>query len=112
MNVPVPLVEIYFDFDGEILAKNMTFDGQTKGYHPDEVAEDARESNVSFNYSGRHDHGKLPSMQSDDRGMALVGALHEAKAASGTYLTALINATVTTKVPSAEEEPAEKRART
>jgi len=103
-------VEVSFDFCGDIPAVKMAFDGKTMGYRPDDVAEDARCSNVSFNYSGRHDHGKLPSLHAEERGMALVGALQEAKAASGEHLTALINAKAKAESV-AGREPAEKRAR-
>ena len=97
--------------------------GAAHKYAPDAVAEDARSSNLSFHYSGRHDHGDLPSLRADSAGVALVSAIQEAKAECGAYLTQLINveaaaasasASVSVSVSDSkggDGKPAEKRAR-
>lgn len=48
-------------------------------------------SNTMFEYSGRHDHGKLPILKSSGPGVDLVAALQEAKRECDKYLTKLIN---------------------
>jgi hypothetical protein len=53
--------------------------GDRKPFDPNEISPDAAASNMSFNYSGRHDHGKLPELHSTGPYADLVSALQEAK---------------------------------
>lgn len=89
-----PIVQITFSFDDDTVSRKSIDCGVRKEparYEPNEIAEDARESNVSFNYSGRHDHGPLPYLRADEYGDMLVSSLQEAKEACGEYLTSLIS---------------------
>lgn len=56
------------------------------------VSEDAKASNTSFEYSGRHDHGELPHLKKDGPHAVLVAALQEAKRECDRILTQKINA--------------------
>ena len=120
-----PLVTVSFDLEGVADSRGHSIcsdgNGAAHTYAPDAVAEDARTSNLSFHYSGRHDHGDLPSLRADPAGVALVSAIQEAKAECGAYLTQLINvegaaasacASASVSVSKGDDgKPAEKRAR-
>ena len=71
-----------------------------------EVAEDAKVSNTSFGYSGRHDHGLLPQMKSDGPHAVLISALYEAKKQCDKLLTDIIK-----EEASSNNEPSEKKQR-
>lgn len=86
-----PLVEVKFNFEGTDTHSIATSNSNSKPYDPNLIAEDARESNLSFNYSGRHDHGKLPDLKSDGIHNEIVASLIQAKEETGTYLTTLIS---------------------
>jgi len=75
-------------------------------YNINEVAEDAKVSNTSYGYSGRHDHGILPQMKSDGPHSVLISALYEAKKESDKILTDLIKEEAIN-----EQCPAEKKQR-
>ena len=120
-----PLVTVSFHLEGVADSRGHIIRSDGSGmvhmYAPDAVAEDARTSNLSFNYSGRHDHGDLPSLRADAAGVALVSAIQEAKAECGAYLTQLINVEAAAASASAsvcvstsrggDGKPAEKKAR-
>ena len=56
------------------------------------VSAAAANSNLSFEYSGRHDHGSLDaSLKSDGPLAILVGSINEAKTACDDFLTTAIN---------------------
>jgi hypothetical protein len=56
------------------------------------VSPGAANSNLSFEYSGRHDHGSLDaSLKSDGPLAVLVGSINEAKKACDDFLTNAIN---------------------
>ena len=86
-----PLVEVNFNFEGVDTHSIATSKSTSKPYNPNLVAEDARESNLSFNYSGRHDHGTLPELKSDGIHNEIVASLIQAKEETGNYLTSLVN---------------------
>ena len=103
------LVEVKINTNGS--EKVFSFDG-SEVYDPNKIAEDAKESNTSFSYSGRHDHGDLPCLLNSnsnnnkinnnsnsnnkcdegncsktDHYLRLVGAVQEAKYALDSYIT-------------------------
>jgi hypothetical protein len=51
----------------------------------------AEKSNESYEYSGRHDQGKLPTIRSEGSMSRLVAALQETKKVSDKFLSARIN---------------------
>jgi hypothetical protein len=55
-------------------------------YTSNRVAPDAVESNLSFGYSGRHDHGKLAQLKEGGHYGDLIGALHEMKSECDRFL--------------------------
>lgn len=55
------------------------------------VSSSARESNTSFEYSGRHDHGELPPLKKEGVNASLVAALQDAKRECDRILTEKIN---------------------
>ena len=77
-------------------------------FNTNEVAEDAKISNTSYGYSGRHDHGILPQMKSDGPHSLLISALYEAKKESDKILTDLIKEEA---INNNEQCPAEKKQR-
>jgi hypothetical protein len=89
------LVSLSFDING--VGSSSIHTGGTSSsslssltFDANEVAEEARTSNLSFKYSGRHDHGPLPLLKSSGVNADLVSALLEAKQQCGEYLTELI----------------------
>ena len=55
------------------------------------VHDDAVNSNTSFEYSGRHDHGKLPMLLSSTAVTDVIASLYDAKIKCDRYLTECIN---------------------
>ena len=53
-------------------------------------AADAVHNNTSFLYSGRHDHGRLPSLKTSGHSARLLSAIGEAKRLSDEYITGLM----------------------
>jgi hypothetical protein len=60
-------------------------------YNPNQISEDAKSSNTSYKYSGRHDDGLLPNLNSTGKFALLCGALYKAKSICDELLTAEIN---------------------
>lgn len=69
-----------------------------------EVCSEALKSNTAIGYSGRHDHGSLPTLKSTGGILDVVVAIKNAKTACDAYLTNLIQNDICTA-------PAEKKAR-
>jgi hypothetical protein len=101
--------------DNNIVSINYVLNGVSKSicikdglppFNINEVAEDAKVSNTSFGYSGRHDHGLLPQMKSDGPHAVLISALYEAKKNCDKLLTDLIKEEACN-----EQSPAEKKQR-
>lgn len=55
------------------------------------VSEIASSNNTVYEYSGRHDHGKLPTLKSSGPMAELISSLMDAKAECDKYLTQCIN---------------------
>lgn len=55
------------------------------------VSEEAKVSNTSYGYSGRHDHGSLPELKSEGPMARLVASLEDAKRETDQAMTEVIN---------------------
>lgn len=88
MSAPAGSVVISFNLNGQ--ERTIAID-KPKPVDINQVAEDARNSNTSFGYSGRHDHGNLPTLKSGGQIAELLAAMQEAKAESDAILTAEID---------------------
>lgn len=60
-------------------------------YDVNEVSPAARESNLSFQYSGRHDHGQLPLLKNTGPLSRVLSSLVQAKKECDGYLTDIIS---------------------
>lgn len=91
MSIPSeqPIVSIDFLFNGEL--KNQIKITDPAEFDANQVSAEARVSNTTFGYSGRHDHGDLPKLKSIGVNAVLVSALQEAKRECDRYLTERIN---------------------
>ena len=68
------------------------------------VHEEAKQSNTSYGYSGRHDHGSLPELKSGSGPMArLVASLEDAKRETDKVMTEVVKRE--------KEEPPDKKPR-
>lgn len=61
---------------------------------PNYVTDNAKESNTSYDYSGRHDNGSLPKLRNGGDLNLLLSSLYEAKHDSDTYLTSVISSSL------------------
>ena len=77
-----PLVSVEFAL-GESVTRviDVSPSAESSGsvHDPNSISEEAAASNTSFLYSGRHDHGNLPSMRSTGYYSELIWALQESK---------------------------------
>jgi hypothetical protein len=116
MSSSEPVVEISFSFNGVPQVRGVSITDPAP-IDINEVAPDAMNSNTSFGYSGRHDHGSLPLLNNDPRMGRLVSALQEAKKQCDDFLTAEIAKVSTESGPSSNKQskttgsPAEKKPR-
>lgn len=86
-----PLVSISFDFpEGEVQVHHEVHVNGTIPFNPNDIHPTAATSNTSFEYSGRHDQGTLPQLQSTGHMAHLIAAILDVKAQSDNYLTAKI----------------------
>lgn len=83
------IVSVDFLLNGEL--KNQINVTDSAEFDANQVSAEARISNTTFGYSGRHDHGDLPSLKSSGPNSVLVAALLEAKRECDKYLTQRIN---------------------
>ena len=67
------------------------------------ISAEAKESNTSFDFSGRHDHGTLPVLKSKGPMAQLVGSLEEAKQECDKVLTSLIEVEKKETAPPSEK---------
>lgn len=103
-----PIVHISFEFHGTKIDHEVATNALPLDIN--EVANDAVNSNTSFGYSGRHDHGSLPQLKSDPKHAQLVASIQEAKIACDQFLTSEIEKNGKASV-SGSDVPVEKRAR-
>ena len=82
-----PTVQIEFEFHGTKQDHVISIQIATEPVDINEIAADAINSNTSFGYSGRHDHGQLPQLQSDPRHANVISSIQEARKACDEYLT-------------------------
>lgn len=71
------------------------------------VSPEARDSNTSFAYSGRHDHGPLPVLKSEGPMSVIVSGLAVAKEISDKFLSARIDEVYGPKPTVASEKTAD-----
>ena len=91
-------IELHDSLDRMSVSVKFTFKGREESIvvsraessNINEISAEAKESNTSFEYSGRHDHGMLPTLKSEGHMAQLVGSLEEAKKECDKVLTALI----------------------
>ena len=82
-----PTVQIEFEFHGTKQEHVISIQIATETLDINEIAADAINSNTSFGYSGRHDHGQLPQLQSDPQHANIISSIQEARKACDEYLT-------------------------
>ena len=88
MATPPPSVNVTFTFQaGESKTTHEITVADTEAVDINEVAPDAVSSNTSFGYSGRHDHGALPTLKCDPKHARLVASIQDAKKACDEFLT-------------------------
>ncbi len=112
------IVQVSISINGE-KQPDFNIDGvrseKDEGYDPNLIAEDARTSNLSYNYSGRHDSGSLSKLKVNIDGNRRVAALMQAKELTGQLLTQKIEEEKELIVKKKENErvesPDEKRSR-
>lgn len=99
MSTAAPLVEVTFLAAGKVISSEQ-FNSKTST-DPNFVSEEAKVSNTSYQFSGRHDHGNLAllstaSDSSDDSKVShygrLISSLQEAKMSSDAVITSFMNA--------------------
>ena len=94
MSGSAPIIEIQFQLDDEsIVEQSPVICRNEESIVPCEmnrVADDAANSNESFNYSGRHDHGPNSQLKEGGYYSKMVTALCEAKEESNVILSAEI----------------------
>ena len=74
------------DLDGKVIEV-----ASTSEYDANYVSDFARDSNLSFEYSGRHDHSNLPKLHSSGPMALLISSLYDTKKQCDTLLTEVIN---------------------
>jgi hypothetical protein len=101
-----PIVRVAFQFHGSKIDHEIATVSSPLDIN--EVASDAVNSNTSFGYSGRHDHGSMPQLKCDPKHAQLISSIQDAKAACDQFLTSELD-----KQTSAggSDVPVEKRAR-
>ena len=108
-----PTVQIEFEFHGTKQDHVISIQTAAETLDINEIAADAINSNTSFGYSGRHDHGQLPHLQSDSKHANVIASIQEAKKACDEYLTKEMELQTndTRSGGSGARPPAEKRPR-
>eukprot|EP01039_Chlorochromonas_danica_P008103 gene8100-8938_t len=86
---PHPIITLDFQFPNE--QPHCFYVINPPPINVNQVHPDAKTSNTSYGYSGRHDHGALPTLKSEGAMASVVSALAQAKEMSDHFLTARIN---------------------
>jgi hypothetical protein len=81
-----PTVSISFKFNGKDNSHQISINNAAV-ININEIASDAVNSNTSYGYGGRHDHGLLPQLRYDEVNGNLISSLQEAKQSCDEYLT-------------------------
>jgi hypothetical protein len=103
-----PIVRVAFQFHGTKIDHEVATISSPLDIN--EVASDAVNSNTSFGYSGRHDHGSLPQLKCDPKHAQLISSIQDAKAACDQFLTSELDKQTKAAV-SGSDVPVEKRPR-
>ena len=85
------IVKINFDFSSPSRVNTIAISSPKISYDANAIVEEARTSNLSYHYSGRHDHGELPQLKTGSKHDKIIGSLLEAKELCGNFLTTEIN---------------------
>ena len=105
-------IHIEFEFHGTKQDHVINIQTATEALDINEIAADAIDSNTSFGYSGRHDHGQLPQLQSDPKHANVISSSQEARKACDEYLTKEMESQSNdTRGGRGAQPPAEKRPR-
>lgn len=105
-----PTVEISFKFNGEDKEHKVII-GNAPQIDINEIAPDAVNSNTSFGYAGRHDHGPLPQLRFDMITGNLISSLQEAKQACDEFLTQSMKDEIDSSSTLSTSNQVEKKAR-
>lgn len=105
-----PTVEILFKFNGEEKDHKVII-GKAPLIDINEIAPDAVNSNTSFGYAGRHDHGPLPQLRFDVITGNLISSLQEAKQACDEFLTQSMKDEIDNNSTMSTSNQVEKKAR-
>ena len=108
MTSPATTVQIEFEFNGTKQDHVISIQIATETLDINEIAADAINSNTSFGYSGRHDHGQLPLLKSDPQHANIIASIQEARKACDEYLTKEMESQSSGR---GAQPPAEKRPR-
>lgn len=84
---PNLVIEADITISGNI-AHNLKIEG--RHYDSNLTVKESEVSNFSFEYSGRHDHGKLASLNSDEHYSKLIGGLIDLRAACENILSTAV----------------------
>ena len=95
-------VSVEFTIKGEKL-KPIICDSEARDVN--NVHEDAKTSNTSYGYSGRHDHGSLPELKSSGNMARLIASLEDAKRESDMVITDIIRREKSTEEPPLDKKP-------
>ena len=92
MSNPLPILEIQFHLDDDAIPSNqknpsIKKDTTIEPYVNNHIHEDAASSNLSFHYSGRHDHGSNAMLKEGGYYSSMISSLYEAKEESNTILS-------------------------
>ena len=105
-----PTVEISFKFNGEEKDHKVII-GNAPLIDINKIAPDAVNSNTSFGYAGRHDHGPLPQLRFDAITGNLISSLQEAKQACDEFLTQSMKDEIDNNSTMSTSNQVEKKAR-
>jgi hypothetical protein len=89
MDVDNSIIKITFQLPNE---ENYIYQIQNSlNFNINYICPEAKISNTSYAYSGRHDHGPLPQLKSNGPMLPVISALAQVKEISDSFLTTRIN---------------------
>ena len=87
------LVEVFICADG---TQEVSFSFKSTDINPNEISAEARDSNTSWKFSGRHDHGLLAELNdgfANKEYAQLICSIKEAKMGCDEYITGFMKTT-------------------
>ena len=106
----IPTIRISFKFNAVDQTKVISISDAT-AININKIAPDAIDSNTSFGYAGRHDHGPLPELRYNSTTGNVIASLLEAKRECDDFLTLSIKDEVERSASNGAGQPAEKKSR-